>query len=571
MADFTAGFLFDGVDSIADLGVKLEKFSLPTAPTMSDITEDIPGKYGTNYEGTNFQSKNITFTIYIDGQNDKHRMDAILQNVRDNLIRFNPSNPNQEYPLTFNFAPNVTYMGHFSQIGDPQLINNAWWARVQLTFAMSDPRAYLPQVRQELTDLQTEVNVEGSAEADPVISIIPHRDLKFVGYNLNGEYMGLGADADDQQSSIQQKYVNAINDNAGTMTPWTQDKNAIAPITTGVFKFTPQGTFASNTDVSSLTVGRKQDGSFDFGDTVEEGWYGPLMRYEGLTQALTDFRVEVMLHHKKYYGPHNLRAMGDVEFLLLDPSGRTFGRMAIKDQSGGHVPIVYFQIGKPGSHFGGDDSGTHDYHSLYYGKGVNFTDKRNQTVKVPYTVKSGKKTVEQYINVENAENTSAITNGWLKFTLEREGNVYNWSIHQYSLYTGEPYQDPATHLIVSGTYVDNDNEYTSKLGSFGLAFWKDALTEDLHNVPYRNAYLSLTDLQVYKVNSIKNDMPEYVANAGQEVVFDSANDIVTVDGVQKYPVWVSDYPKLKPGKNMLDIVGDVQDADLYLTYNPRLK
>jgi len=82
--------------------------------------------------------------------------------------------------------------------------------------------------------------------------------------------------------------------------------------------------------------------------------------------------------------------------------------------------------------------------------------------------------------------------------------------------------------------------------------------------------MSLTHLEVYKHNAVSNnDTPTYIANAGDEIVLDSEAQKTTVGGKIEYPVWSTSYPKLKPGVNSLNMVGDIDDANIVLKYLPK--
>ncbi|AZA17205.1 MAG: tail protein (endogenous virus) [Lactobacillus phage ViSo-2018b] len=59
--------------------------------------------------------------------------------------------------------------------------------------------------------------------------------------------------------------------------------------------------------------------------TTGTPWYGPIMITKGFDGgALDDFKVVFRLKHEKFKGPHNGRAMGDIELLFLDPNGNAF-------------------------------------------------------------------------------------------------------------------------------------------------------------------------------------------------------------------------------------------------------
>ncbi|KLD61561.1 hypothetical protein WP50_01315, partial [Lactiplantibacillus plantarum] len=133
---------------------------------------------------------------------------------------------------------------------------------------------------------------------------------------------------------------------------WTNDANAIAQMkTAGDYIY--QGEADSNRDTQVLMVklanGVKQYGSH------QPDWYGPGVRFTGMTNSLTNYRIKTRIHHIKHSGTHNGRSMGRVEVLLLDPNGATIGRFGLADSAGGGTPTCYLQITKPGGTFAGGD------------------------------------------------------------------------------------------------------------------------------------------------------------------------------------------------------------------------
>ncbi|MBR0604449.1 phage tail protein, partial [Bacillus safensis] len=157
---------------------------------------------------------------------------------------------------------------------------------------------------------------------------------------------------------------------------------------------------------------------------------------------------------------------------------------------------------------------------------------------------------------------------WLVLDITKRGQVFTWSITQYSTKTGRPFLDPHIHMLVHGTYVDTQNKYQTALGGIGSVFLKHPITEDIHKVAYRNPFMSMTDLQIWKVNKVDATKPTYIAGAGEEIVMDCEADTITVNGKLVSPVWSTDFPKLKPGVNGLSMIGDLDDAQMTLKYLP---
>ncbi|TXJ89784.1 phage tail protein, partial [Lactiplantibacillus plantarum] len=506
------------------------------------------------------------------------------------LLSDDPSDNGKEYPLVFGFEPKVTYWGHITAISDPQFINQgAWDATLTITFVQSDPRATLPQVETPLKNGLNTITVDGTARTEPVIQVVPKRDLKHIGFTLNGGEYGLGPDSDEDQAVAVQPYTQVVNsDVLNTMAEWTNDTNAIAQMKTAG-KYIYQGEADSNRDTQVLMV-KLANGVKQYG-THQPDWYGPGFRFTGMTNSLTNYRVKTRIHHIKHSGTHNGRAMGRVEVLLLDPNGATIGRFGLADSNSGGTPTCYLQITKPGGTFAGGD-GKHE--TFYNGKGPSGSSSngRDQKIKIKtgtttktvvkksknkktgkVTTKTIKEKVDKYITVVNKEEKSALSTSWLELDLIKNGKVFSWSITQYytsGSHSGQPCKDPKRFLIVHGTFVDTNSDYQSALGGIGGVFFKHSIAEDDKNVGYENPFMSITHLDIYQVNDVAQDAPKYIANAGQEIVLNCETDSTTVGGKLASPIWSTDYPKLSPGVNSLTMIGDLDDAQITLKYLPRL-
>ena len=565
-------FEYAGLNSRDDLQAVMGAVILPSAPAMAEQATDIPAMYGNQFNGMDYTSRTISIPITIIARGSQDKYNQIMHNLSGLLLSDDPSDNGKEYPLVFGFEPKVTYWGHITAISDPQFINQgAWDATLTITFVQSDPRATLPQVETPLKNGLNTITVDGTARTEPVIQVVPKRDLKHIGFTLNGGEYGLGPDSDEDQAVAVQPYTQVVNsDVLNTMAEWTNDANAIAQMkTAGDYIY--QGEADSNRDTQVLMVklanGVKQYGSH------QPDWYGPGVRFTGMTNSLTNYRVTTRIHHIKHSGTHNGRAMGRVEVLLLDPNGATIGRFGLADSSSGGTPTCYLQITKPGGTFAGGD-GKHE--TFYNGKGtttktVTKKSKNKKTGKV--TTKSVKETVTNYMTVVNKEEKSALSTSWLQLDLIKNGKVFSWSITQYytsGSHSGQPCTDPKRFLIVHGTFVDTNSNYQSALGGIGGVFFKHSIAEDDENVGYENPYLSITHLDIYQVNDVAQDAPKYIASAGQEIVLNCETDSTTVGGKLASPIWSTDYPKLSPGVNSLTMIGDLDDAQITLKYLPRL-
>ncbi|MBC6382355.1 phage tail domain-containing protein [Lactiplantibacillus plantarum] len=582
-------FEYAVLNSRDDLQVEMGNVVLPSAPAMAEQVTDIPAMYGNQFNGMDFTSRTISIPVSIYCADNQDRFNQVMHNLSGLLLSDDPSDNNKEYPLVFGFEPNVTYWGHITAISDPAPINLGMYdMTLTITFVQSDPRATLPQVETPLKNGLNTITVEGTARTEPVIQVVPKRDLKHIGFTLNGGEYGLGPDSDEDQAVAVQPYTQVVNsDVLNTMAEWTNDTNAIAQMKTAG-KYIYQGEADSNRDTQVLMVklanGVKQYGSH------QPDWYGPGVRFTGMTDSLTNYRVKTRIHHIKHSGTHNGRAMGRVEVLLLDPNGATIGRFGLADSNSGGTPTCYLQITKPGGTFAGGD-GKHE--TFYNGKGPSGSSRngRDRKIKIKtgtttktvvkrsrrrhgkVTTRTIRRKVNKYITAVNKEEKSALSTSWLQLDLIKNGKVFSWSITQYytnGSHSGQPCKDPKKYLIAHGTFVDRHSNYQSALGGIGGVFFKHSIAEDDENVGYENPFMSITHLDIYQVNDVAQDKPKYIANAGQEIVLNCENDSTTVGGKLASPIWSTDYPKLSPGVNSLTMIGDLDDAKITLKYLPRL-
>lgn len=560
-------FEYAGLNSRDDLQAIMGAVTLPSAPAMAEQATDIPAMYGNQFNGMDYTSRTISIPITIIARGSQDKYNQIMHNLSGLLLSDDPSDNGKEYPLVFGFEPKVTYWGHVTAISDPQFINQgAWDATLTITFVQSDPRATLPQVEKPLNSGLNTITVSGTARTAPVIQVVPKRPLKYIGFNLNGGQFGLGPETPNDQANAIQPDVHVIDDPIASMAMWTNDPNAISGIKTdGSYNY--QGSAEINADTTVMRVAYVNGGK-DFGkmptNQLDGTWLGPTYRYTGMTNALTNYRVRAGLHHMKYWGTHNFRAMGKAQFSLLDASGNTIGRFVIGDHMQGGQTYVALQLCKPGSTFDDDN-----HQTLYWGYGPSGAF-RKYTTHYSDLVNKSSLVHSKYVTVVNREEVDCLTNAWVFMDLTKAGNVYTWELHQYSLYDGQPYRNTNHYLIASGRWVDTNNEYESALGGFGQTFLKQPITEDIDNVQYMAPYMTLTDLQVWQHNQPQPNEPTYIANAGEEIVMDCETDTVTVNGRLVSPVWSTDYPQLKPGVNGLTMVGDLSDAQMTLKYLPKL-
>ncbi|MPQ36922.1 phage tail protein [Lactobacillus plantarum] len=542
--------------------------TLPSAPAMAEQATDIPAMYGNQFNGMDYTSRTISIPITIIARGSQDKYTQIMHNLSGLLLSDDPSDNGKEYPLVFGFEPKVTYWGHITAISDPQFINQGTWdATLTITFVQSDPRATLPQVEKPLNNGLNTITVGGTANTEPVIQIIPKRDLKHIGFTLNGGQYGIGPETPEDQASAVKPYTDVVRDPIASMATWTNDASATSVMKTSNNPIY-QGSCAINPSSTVMIVANNNSGKKDYGPLpsgVDETWYGPAYRYTGMTQSLTDWRVYTSLYHLKYSGYHNSRAMARCELLLLNASGEMIARFGILDLGGGTKPLIRLQLCEPGSYMDKDDG---KHRNLYYAYGPSgaFENGRDQYVRI----KTINDKARKFMTLINREESDCISDGVFVLDLIKKGQVYTWSITQYNTETNQPYTDPSKHLVVSGRFVDRDNQFNSPLGGVGVTFLKFPIAEDYNNVDYKDPFMSLPYLRIWQVNKVYPSDTTYIANAGQEIVLNCENNTTTVGGKLVSPVWSTDYPKLKPGVNSLTMVGDLDDAQMTLKYIPKL-
>nr|DAL95003.1 MAG TPA: distal tail protein [Caudoviricetes sp.] len=629
MAELNPYFIYNGVSS-ANYGVKCTKFAMPIAPTMNVVSESIPGAYGNYFEGINYTSKSFTFKVYLDTNGSRERMQEITDQMAEYLILYDEDNPAREYELEFGFWPDRFWLGHFSSIGQPTLLNNSWFATVDLTFECSKPFTFLNRETIALDGVTTgkpiDVNMKGNAPTPVDIQIESNKDAKHVGVVVNGSgIFALGEDRTELQNKIVAEWQEALSDvgdaTSGSFTNWNLNPTSasnikwgqrLAPVMGGSNMINPSG--------MSIGVGTKEKTGYNpakdkkgstskytvmnYGTDAQEAkgttgtpWYGPIMITKGFDGgALDDFKAVFRLKRRKFKGPHNGRAMGDIEVLFLDPNGNAFFRAGIKDQDSGAVPVLYTQIGKPGT-----DWISGDYVNIY-GPAKAFNIKNGRNVKVPVYAGSkkvkksvtvikkvrGKKkkvttqedqTVYYYKTEMNDNNTSELSNAWIEWEVHKVGNV--WSFWIYQLDQGgnrvKDYEKGKVHFK-NTKYIDRMGDYSAPLGSIAVGMFKHSITEDTTNPPniYRNVDPSLTMLKVWRRNpkyDLANKPIPVAVPAGSVLDFDGENMQTTVNGTVVEEAWATNYPKLQPGNNTLVFVSDadLSTSKTVISYNPRLK
>lgn len=369
-------------------------------------------------------------------------------------------------------------------------------------------------------------------------------------------------------------------------------------------------------------------------------WYGPVIVSTGIIPAdtsttMNNFKITFRIHHTKYGNghPHNARAMGDIEFLLLDASNNAFFRAGIKDSSTGEAPTLIMQFCKPGSAWS-DKANVltlvSDSKAALRGQ----TKRNDQIVRVPYktrsittivrkvvsktsrkstssttrtsktkrrgksraitshsssststTTRTEKKTSYQYSyyteKTKNEEN--AFTNGWIEVTLSREfGKFY---IEAYKLDSnGNHMKGGWSFTKYKSTPVPNVPTGDVSLSRVACGFFKHSIMEDTVTPfeIYRSCALSMTHCSIWSMNQeyynryaprdIKS-YPNVTISRGDHVTFSSIETKVEKNDVATQPTWGTNYPTLTPQKiNTLHFKsdGDLTGATYKIEWAPRM-
>lgn len=347
----------NGFNSDFDLGVIVGKVIKPVAPTIQENFQDIPARFGGIYLGTDYQEKEFDIPITV-MCSDQEEFDTKIQNLSSILVN-SSRDKDVQYPLRFNSNQNVIYYGHFTQIPQPQFINDTSWDfQLNLVFMLADPRGFLPQEQIKITSNNQTIIPKGNTEVKPIIHIIPKKDLLYFGYDQDEHYVAVGynvnagnqlIDSDGNVVDIGSHQTLQVDDPCASLATWftagsdTQEVEVYNGVQDGTARSVP----------TALTVGLDKDGHYDFGKKnahtytsngqTYDHWYGPVIVHNGLPKVTPYWKMQVRLHHVKR--DKRNRAMGRVEVYLLDFNGDIKARMGIQDLSHGRYPVAYIQLG----------------------------------------------------------------------------------------------------------------------------------------------------------------------------------------------------------------------------------
>lgn len=347
----------NGFNSDYELGVIVGKVIKPVAPAIQENFQDIPARFGGIYLGTDYQEKEFDIPVTVQCE-DQHEFDEKIQNLSSILVN-SSRDKDIQYPLRFNSNQNVIYYGHFTQIPQPQFINDTSWDfQLNLVFMLADPRGFLPQEQIKITSNNQTIIPKGNTEVKPIIHIIPKTDLFYFGYDQDEHYVAVGYHVNDGNQLIDENgnVVNMgqhqtlqVDDPCVSLATWfqagsdTQEVEIYNGVQDGSVKSTPTALTVGTDDKGYYNFGTKNKHTYTKGGQTYDQWYGPVLVHNGLPKVTPYWKMQVRLHHIKR--DKRNRAMGRVEVYLLDFNGDVKARMGIQDLSHGRYPVAYIQLG----------------------------------------------------------------------------------------------------------------------------------------------------------------------------------------------------------------------------------
>lgn len=377
--EFVVGRNFDagniGISS-RDLGISVGHITLPVAPTIADISQNVSGMYGQRWLRNNYGAKVFNIPITVIAANS----DEYLQNI-ESMSKALIQIGNSEAPIVFGAFPDRTFYGHFTSIPDPSYVSDTWDSTLTLQFTASDPHGYLKQVIGQ-ADNQNKLSImpEGNDVAKPVYQFTFNSDSNNFGYtNSDGQNVFVGfPDDTNTQDLMPVVYRDPIQD-IGTFTQVTD--------------MSTQNWALSNADVAS-DAAVKMLGKHAI--TVDKFWkvpkdytgkttsYGPLLITKKFNIGSTgDYRVSTRISHQQFYA----RAYQRTEVYLLDKDGNRIGRMGLYDSGNTNNGTLKVMFGR-----------NTDEENANYAKGFGYIGPGNTTWALDQTQNKGGHEVTLQIN-----------------------------------------------------------------------------------------------------------------------------------------------------------------------------
>lgn len=364
---------------LSDFNVIVGRVEFPTAPEITEHTNDIPGMYGVNYQGMSYGRRvfEIPLSIVADSQDAYNRS---LQSLANLLITPDTAD---EQTIVFGQRPNVQYRGHFSKVPKFEFAgNNTYIATANLEFTASDPRGFLivdgpaaPNDLVEVTDTNFSFIPLGSGKADPIIHLTAlegANDITRIGYRVGddsraGVMVGMSANTAKAFDTHPVIFADTMADSTRWLPSTRTDISNAKP---------SDGTIEVNDTGGALTVGKWASDTKKYQNVGD--WFGPLVISKngfGATLGSKSWEASITLRHQsKGYS----RAASGVYAYLLDAAGNRRAFVGIRDRENGGRPMALIRFGK---------NGTEEAKALATGLGTKTLNGKNGKNKKDRTIK----------------------------------------------------------------------------------------------------------------------------------------------------------------------------------------
>src|SRR5690606_21362929 len=228
-----------------------------------------------------------------------------LQKVKEDLAEWLIHDEPKE--LVFKDEPDRTYYAVVD--GSLDLDELVRWGEGVITFICPDPYKYGPEKTVETTSDTFIVENNGTAEAEPIITLTAKEPTTFAMISNGEEYMMVGRPYDESEQPTS-RYDTVFADNASTLVGWT-----VLPGGTNLEDGIVGGNMATNGYAFYAE---------SFG-TNPNGWVGPAVK-KSLSRAVQDFRMTMDLELLNRQGN-----VGRVVVSLLDANDNVMASVQMVD------------------------------------------------------------------------------------------------------------------------------------------------------------------------------------------------------------------------------------------------
>lgn len=572
-------FIFDGINSRTDLDIVTAQISKPISPEITNSSQPVPARYGVINLGNSYGAKTVNITITVLATT-REELAEKSHNLANAFIR--PNDEGAVYSMIFPDEPDVEYYGIFTDIPELTPVQKGVWdSTTTLKFYMPDPRGYMPQQTVKVTENPFEFTPDGTGKTAPVYRFTLHKDINEMGMALSSddnEYVDVGMDQSvDDDGNIADNEPLMVNDPCNTLsqTSWVAVSTAPFPISGTV-----AGSFMSNAE--SISVKRSPNNTsamFDYGNVAYNGWTGPMMVHQSLTNTLNDFDHVFRMHHEKNY----YRGMSKSEVYWMNGDQKSVARFLIQDQQQGDATKLYIYFG-PSNHEKKIYAGTLELKNKKNKKDTVTVTKKGK--KVTYTGKGKKrkkKTTTIYypkkIKITDYENTDYYNKCELQFHTRKIGRRIVLDVNKVDIKTGKTGSYIIKHKVIN---LPADSNFNYSTMAYHPA--KHNITEDSTNPKtnkpnklYNYGWNSISSYTVHAINNGGNTkaVPHVIAHKDDQIVIDcEENQTYLISGasvtsLNKETSWGSTYPLLQGGKaESIGFSPGIEDADIEFDYRP---